>query len=105
MSGAFTDSEAFGAKKPGAFWQMLVNICHQADGSVFRRFCAPIVRKIIVNRRSMLPADFMLQDFNLRCQFTDNYSEKKFVFTPWRYDKTERELLTARLSNGGTFVD
>jgi FkbM family methyltransferase len=105
MSGAFTDSEAFGAKKPGAFWQMLVNICHQADGSIFSRFCAPIIRKIIVSRHSILPADLVLRDFNLRCQFTDNYSEKKFVFTPWRYDKTERELLIKQLSNGGTFVD
>jgi FkbM family methyltransferase len=105
MSGEFTGSEAFGARKPGSFWQLLVSICHQADASFFRGFCAPIVRKIIVNRRSMLPVDLTLRDFNLRCQFTDNYSEKKFVFTPWRYDKAERELLTRQLSNGGTFVD
>lgn len=105
MSEVFTGNEAFGAKKPGSFWQMLVNVCHQTDASLFRGFCAPIVRKIIVSRHSMLPVDLMLEDFNLRCQFTDNYSEKKFVFTPWRYDKLERKLLTTQLSNGGTFVD
>lgn len=52
-----------------------------------------------------MPVDLRLKDFNLRCQFTDNYSEKKFVFTPWRYDFRERAILTERLKGGGTFVD
>lgn len=53
----------------------------------------------------MLPVDLQLSEFNLRCQFTDNYSEKKFVFTPWRFDKYERDFLTENLAVGGTFLD
>lgn len=59
----------------------------------------------MLKRTSTLPVDLVLKDFNLRCQFTDNYSEKKFVFTPWRYDLRERELLSKQLANGGTFLD
>lgn len=52
-----------------------------------------------------MPVDLRLRSFNLRCYFTDNYSEKKFVFTPWRYDFREREILTGRLGQGGVFID
>ncbi|MDZ7641157.1 MAG: hypothetical protein U5J62_03915 [Desulfurivibrio sp.] len=42
---------------------------------------------------------------NLRCAFYDNYSEKKFVFTPWRYDADERQLIREELPVDGVFVD
>jgi FkbM family methyltransferase len=66
---------------------------------------APVARKLIVKQTSRLPIDIQLEGINLRCQFTDNYSEKKFVFTPWRYDRAERRLLSNALTGGGTFVD
>lgn len=105
MNAIHAGDNAFGARKPTRFWRMLINLCHRPDGPLLSRLCAPIVRKALVSRRSRLPVDLSLGEFNVRCRFTDNYSEKKFVFTPWRYDKRERELLSAQLADGGTFVD
>src|SRR5690606_15924015 len=44
-------------------------------------------------------------DFNMRCFLFNNHSEKKFVFTPWRYDTQERAILRDALKGGGTFID
>ena len=49
--------------------------------------------------------DVKAGNFNLRCQFTDNYSEKKYVFTPWRYDCGEREALVNALPRDGVSID
>lgn len=98
-------STPFGDRKPPVLWQSLITLCHDNNGGAISRIVAPIIRKIIVKRKSCLPIDVRVEGINLRCQFTDNYSEKKFVFTPWRYDRAERKLLTQTLSEGGTFVD
>lgn len=65
---------------------------------------APIARKIIIGFCD-LPIDVTAGNFNLRCQFTDNYSEKKYVFTPWRYDCGERRALMNALPQDGVFID
>lgn len=95
----------FGGRKPPALWQSLIALCHDNNGGVLSRILAPITRNMIVKQRSRLPIDIQVEGLNLRCQFTDNYSEKKFVFTPWRYDRVERRLLIQTLARGGTFVD
>lgn len=95
----------FGARTPSKWWQFVINLCHRPNAPLISRLCAPIARKCLLRRRSLLPVDLRLVDFNLRCYFTDNYSEKKFVFTPWRYDFRERQMLAERLGQGGVFVD
>jgi FkbM family methyltransferase len=95
----------FGSKAPNSLWQSLISVCHDNNGGIISRIAAPFVRRLIVKQISRLPIDIQVEDINLRCQFTDNYSEKKFVFTPWRYDRIERLLLKETLSAGGTFVD
>lgn len=95
----------FGNRKPPALWQSLITLCHDNNGGPISRMVAPIIRKITVKRKFRLPVDIQVEGINLRCQFTDNYSEKKFVFTPWRYDRAERKLLSEALAEGGTFVD
>lgn len=95
----------FGSRKAPALWQSLIDLAHDNNGGVIGRLVAPIIRKVIVNQKSRLPIDIQVEGINLRCQFTDNYSEKKFVFTPWRYDRDERQLLSQALAGGGTFVD
>ncbi|NMT65301.1 FkbM family methyltransferase [Marinobacter orientalis] len=95
----------FGNRKPPAFWQSLIALCHDNNGGIISRTVAPLIRKMIVKQKSLLPVDIEVEGINLRCQFTDNYSEKKFVFTPWRYDRAEREMLSQALNEGGTFVD
>lgn len=96
---------AFGSRKPPALWQSLISLCHDNNGGVVSRILAPLTRKLIISQKSHLPIDIQVEGINLRCQFTDNYSEKKFVFTPWRYDLQERELLANLLAQGGNFVD
>lgn len=98
-------SDHFGTRTPGKIRQSLVGLCHSPSGPLFSRLLAPVVRKIITRNPAILPVDVCVDGLNLRCRFIDNYSEKKFVFTPWRYDKQERELLASLLENGGTFVD
>lgn len=98
-------TDDFGSRDPGRIWQLLIRLCHKPHGPLSSRLLAPIVRKAIVNRPSILPVDVRVGDMKLRCRFVDNYSEKKFVFTPWRYDKRERDLLALTLQKGGTFVD
>ncbi|MEX0740251.1 MAG: FkbM family methyltransferase [Pseudohongiella sp.] len=58
-----------------------------------------------MTRLTPLPIDICVGGLNLRCQLTDNYSEKKFVFTPWRYDSDERRLLREHLPANGVFLD
>ena len=98
-------SEYFGTREPAKIWQSLIALCHRSSGPFISRLIAPIVRKIITRSPALLPIDIHVGGLNLRCYFIDNYSEKKFVFTPWRYDKQERELLAQVLEKGGTFVD
>lgn len=95
----------FGSRKPQKILEQLIRICHNESAPIRARVLAPIIRRLVVRNTVALPVDVTVGGMNLRCQFTDNYSEKKFVFTPWRYDAREREMLTESLSGGGTFVD
>lgn len=99
------EKEPFGSRKPSVLWQALITLCHDNRGGIVSRLLAPLTRKALVKQTSRLPIDIRVEGINLRCQFTDNYSEKKFVFTPWRYDRTERQLLQQTLASGGTFID
>ena len=41
----------------------------------------------------------------MRCYLRDNTCERKFMFTPWRFDTEERRALTGSLRPDGVFVD
>lgn len=56
-------------------------------------------------RRAPLPVDVTVGEMRLRCQLDDNTCERKFVFTPWRFDPLERSVLTSSLPRDGVFVD
>ena len=57
------------------------------------------------------PYDVEVGSLRMRCHVRDNYTEKKFVFTPWRLDLRERapvlreEFLVEALGPDGVFVD
>ncbi len=89
---------------PPAFISSLISFCHEEDAGLLRKLLAPLVRKISV-KMCRLPMDITVGGVSLRCNFYDNYSEKKFVFTPWRYDLAERKLLRSELPEDGVFVD
>lgn len=97
--------QPFGSGKPGTFLSQAIQACHNDSAPFYSRIFAPFVRKLVTKNKHKLPIDISVNGINLRCQFTDNYSEKKFVFTPWRYDLEERELLSSLLANGGNFID
>lgn len=94
----------FGSLAPASALNHLLSVCHREHGPRSSRLLAPVLRKIMT-RLTALPVDICVGGINLRCQFTDNYSEKKFVFTPWRYDLQERRLLRDHLPEDGVFLD
>jgi len=94
----------FGSLAPAPSLNHLLKLCHREHGPRSSRLLAPVLRKIMT-RLTALPVDICVGNINLRCQFTDNYSEKKFVFTPWRYDQQERQLLRDHLPGDGVFLD
>ncbi len=97
-------SEPFGLRRPSRIFEWIIGFLHSKNTTFLQRILAPVARKIIINF-SDLPIDVKAGNFNLRCQFTDNYSEKKYVFTPWRYDCGERLELRNALPEDGVFID
>lgn len=94
----------FGSHAPAPLFNRLLAVCHREHGPRSSRLLAPVLRKIMT-KLTPLPVDLCVGGIRLRCQLTDNYSEKKFVFTPWRYDLQERTLLREHLPADGTFLD
>lgn len=96
--------QPFGLRRPPRLFEWIISFLHAENTTFLQRMLAPVARKIIINFCD-LPIDVKAGNFNLRCQFTDNYSEKKYVFTPWRYDCAEREALVNALPHDGVFID
>lgn len=94
----------FGDLQPSALTGALIGACHRDHGPWYARLLAPLLRRYVV-RHASLPVDLTLSGIHMRCVFRDNYSEKKFVFTPWRYDRDERRLLQQHLGRDGVFLD
>lgn len=82
----------YGSCEPAARTRKLLQLCHREHGPWYARALAPLLRRYMV-RHGELPVDISIDGVRMRCVFRDNYSEKKFVFTPWRYDREERQLL------------
>lgn len=94
----------FGERRPPRLVEWVIRFLHRENPTVLQRSLAPIARKIISNFCD-LPIDISTGHLKLRCKITDNYSEKKFVFTPWRYDRIELAALVDALPEDGVFVD
>lgn len=58
-----------------------------------------------VRRSAETPIDLQVEQLRLRCFLWDNYTERKFVFMPWRFDVRERKYLFASLPADGVVVD
>lgn len=96
--------EPFGSRRPALMVAWMIGFLHSSSLGLLQRLFAPIVRKIVINF-SDLPIDIQAGKLKLRCQFSDNYSEKKYVFTPWRYDVQELQALKDALPDDGVFLD
>jgi len=82
----------------------MIAFLHGSAPLALKRILAPVARRL-ATRFARLPIDVAVGAMRLRCRFTDNYSEKKFVFTPWRYDAHERLTIRNHLPDDGVFVD
>lgn len=52
-----------------------------------------------------VPSDVSVGDLRLRCWLSDNTCERKFVFTPWRFDVAELAAIDEVLPPNGVFID
>lgn len=94
----------FGHYTPGRVIQSLITAAQRAPRNWLGKQLAQIARRIVL-LGSSLPIDVAVGKVRMRCQLSDNNSERKYVFMPWRFDARERELLLDSLPPDGVFVD
>jgi FkbM family methyltransferase len=94
----------FGAFAPSPARRRLLAISQNAPRNVFGKQLAQLARGLYL-WRAQVPADITIGELRLRCYLRDNTGERKFVFTPWRFDPRERSLLAEVLRPDGVFVD
>lgn len=94
----------YGSRRPNVFLRALVTGAQRAPRNAIGRHLAHALRSIVIACASP-PLDVEVGALRMRCRFRDNHSEKKFVFTPWRFDVKERDFLARALPPDGTFVD
>jgi FkbM family methyltransferase len=97
-------STPFGSFPPSGFYARLLALSQGAPHNVFGQQLAGIARDLYL-WRAPVPADLEVGDLKMRCYLRDNTCERKFVFTPWRFDPKERAALAAALPPEGVFVD
>jgi FkbM family methyltransferase len=96
--------QPFGARRPSALVRGMIRCAQGMPRNRFGLLVANLFRSL-VTRRGRMPMDVEAEGIRLRCFFRDNYSEKKFVFTPWRFDAKEREYIRNQLPKDGVFID
>jgi FkbM family methyltransferase len=98
------DDRPFGAFDPPARYARLLRFAQGAPDNVLGKQLARIARGLYL-WRAPLPADVTVEELRLRCWLRDNTCERKFVFTPWRFDVAERRAIGRALPRDGVFVD
>lgn len=68
------------------------------------RRAALLLRKIVLSGEYRA-VDAVVDGLKFRLYMRDNVSERKFLFMPQFFDRSERALMKERLSNGSGFVD
>ena len=104
MSSLTDGAPPFGALAPSPGWLRLMQLAQNAPRNLLGKQLARAARNLYL-WRAPLPVDVTLGDMKLRCQLRDNTCERKFVFTPWRFDPMERAMIAAALPRDGVFVD
>lgn len=109
MSGApLLDSRSadapFGTFTAPAAFARLMRFAQRAPHNALGKQLARAARAIYL-WRAPAPVDVRVGDLRLRCWLDDNTCERKFVFTPWRFDPRELTALAEVLPRDGVFVD
>jgi len=94
----------FGTFTAPAAFARLMRFAQRAPHNALGKQLARAARAIYL-WRAPAPVDVRVGDLRLRCWLDDNTCERKFVFTPWRFDPRELEALTEVLPRDGVFVD
>ncbi len=98
------DVSPFGAFEPSARYARLLAFAQRAPDNVIGKQLARFARGLYL-WRGPLPADVTVENLRMRCWLRDNTCERKFVFTPWRFDVLERRAIAEALPVDGVFVD
>lgn len=94
----------FGRFSPSSSRARLLRVAQAAPHNAFGKQLAHAAR-VIYLWRARPPADVSVGDLRLRCWLDDNTCERKFVFTPWRFDVRELAAIHEVLPRDGVFVD
>ena len=94
----------FGTYRPTTVVQQLITLSQHAPDNFLCRQLAKLIRNW-VKRRTQPPLDLRVAGLKLRCYLWDNYTERKLVFMPWRFDVRERQKILSVLPVEGVFVD
>lgn len=99
-----TEAAPFGAHEAPWIYARLLALAQRAPANAFGKQLARLVRNYYL-RNAPLPVDVTVEGLRMRCWLGDNTCERKFVFTPWRFDAAERAALAESLPADGVFVD
>jgi FkbM family methyltransferase len=94
----------FGNYAPRAGYRRLIEFAQRAPRNAFGKQLAHAARSLYL-LHAPSPVDISVGDIRLRCYLRDNTCERKFVFTPWRFDPLELRAMAAALPADGVFVD
>jgi FkbM family methyltransferase len=94
----------FGEFAPRASYRRLIEFAQAAPRNAFGKQLALAARSLYL-WQAPSPVDVHVGDIRLRCYLRENTCERKFVFTPWRFDPLELREMAAALPADGTFVD
>lgn len=95
---------AFGHYRPKSAVQQLLTLSQHAPDNFISRQLAKLIRGW-VKKRTRPPMDVEVAGLKLRCYLWDNYTERKLVFMPWRFDVRERRMMLSVLPADGVFID
>lgn len=82
----------------------LISLSQKAPRNFLSHQFAKLARTL-VRRNGQVPLDLSVGEMKLRCYLWDNYTERKFIFMPWRFDRRERKIIFSALPREGVFVD
>ena len=99
-----TSEPPFGRFVASPAYARLLDFAQRAPRNGFGKQLARLARALYL-WRAPLPVDVEVEELRLRCYLRDNTCERKFVFTPWRFDAAERGAIAAALPRDGVFVD
>jgi len=94
----------FGHFSPRGGYRRLIEFAQRAPHNALGKQLAHAARSLYL-MRAPSPVDVTVGGIRLRSYLRENTCERKFVFTPWRFDPLELEAMAESLPADGVFVD